>query len=54
LTSTDGCVIIDKDLSEKELKLLELIREFGYGEITIYIKNGEPYRVEKTKQSIVL
>lgn len=41
-------------LSEKEEKLLELIRNTGYGEIKILVQAGEPVRVEEIKKSIKL
>jgi hypothetical protein len=42
------------DISEKEKKLLDLIRSIGYGEIVILIQNMEPVRVEEVKKSIKL
>lgn len=42
------------DVSEKEKKLIELIRVTGYGEIIILVQNMEPVRVEEVKKSIKL
>ncbi len=42
------------DVSEKEKKLIELIRVTGYGEIIIMVQNTEPVRVEEVKKSIKL
>ena len=40
--------------TEKEEKLLDLIRNIGFGEIRIYIADGQPVRVEELKKSIKL
>ena len=37
---------------EKEEQLLKLIRELGFGEIHIYVANGQPVRAEEIKKSI--
>ena len=42
------------EVSEKERKLIELIRVTGYGEIVILVQNAEPVRVEEVKKSIRL
>lgn len=45
----------DKELlSEKEEKIIELIRSIGYGEIKIIVQAGEPVRVEEIKKSFKL
>lgn len=41
-------------LNEKELRLIRLIRELGYGELHLYISEGLPVRVEEVKKSIKL
>jgi len=41
-------------LSDQERRLIELVREIGYGEIRIIVQNGCPVRVEETKKSIKL
>lgn len=38
--------------TEKEEQLLKLIRELGFGEIHIYVANGQPVRAEEIKKSI--
>ena len=40
--------------SEKEEKLLQLIRELKFGEIHIYVADGQPVRIEEIKKSIKL
>lgn len=40
--------------TEKEDKLLQLIREIKFGELHIYIADGQPVRVEEIKKSIKL
>jgi hypothetical protein len=42
------------DVTEKERKLIDLIRVTGYGEIVILVQNTEPVRVEEVKRSIKL
>jgi len=42
------------DLSEKERKLVRLIRELAYGEIKLIIQDKVPVRVEEFKKSIKL
>jgi len=44
----------EKELSEKEKKLIELIRSTGYGEIRITVQDGQPIQVEEVKKSIKL
>lgn len=39
-------------LTEKELRLIELIRELGYGEIRIFVAEGQPVRAEEIKKSV--
>ncbi len=41
-------------ITDKEKKLLELIRSIGYGELNISVQNSEPVRVEEVKKSIKL
>ena len=40
--------------TEKELKLLEIIRSTEYGEIRIVVQEGKPIRIEEIKKSIKL
>ena len=41
-------------LTEKERRLIEVLREIGYGQITIFLEKGEPVRIEKIKESVKL
>lgn len=41
-------------LSDKEKKLIELLREIKYGEVVIFIQDGKPVRIEETKRSVKL
>ena len=52
MTNEPECGIVD--VSEKELKLLELLRATRYGQVIIYLESGQPVRVEKVKESIKL
>lgn len=38
--------------TEKEQQLLKLIRELEFGEVHIYVANGQPVRAEEIKKSI--
>ena len=42
----------DSKPSEKEEKLLKLIRELGFGQITIYVADGQPVRAEEIRKSV--
>ncbi len=44
----------EMELTPKEVKLIEIIRETAFGEIKIVVQNGEPIRVEEIKKSIKL
>ena len=39
-------------LNEKERKLIELLHQVTYGQVTIYVEAGAPIRAEMIKQSI--
>lgn len=43
-----------KALTEKEEKLLKLIREIRFGEIKIIVQDGMPIRIEEVRKSIKL
>ncbi len=43
-----------EEQTEKEEKLLEFIRQFGYGTLVILVQGGQPVRIVKTEQSIKL
>ena len=38
--------------TEKEDKLLQLIRELKFGEVNIYVADGQPVRAEEIKKSV--
>ena len=40
--------------SEKEEKLLQMIREIKFGEIHLFVADGQPVRIEEIKKSIKL
>ena len=40
--------------TDKEEKLLQLIRELKFGEIHIYVADGQPVRAEEIKRSKIL
>lgn len=40
--------------TEKELRLLEMIRKMGFGEIRIFVADGQPVRAEEIKKSVKL
>ncbi len=39
-------------LTQKEVKLIELCRALGYGQCILYLENGQPVRAEKLKESV--
>lgn len=41
-------------ITEKEKKLVEMIRDMEFGEINIIVPNKEPIRVQELKKSIKL
>lgn len=42
------------EITEKEKKLIELIRELCFGKISVIIQDGQPIRVEELVKSIKL
>lgn len=40
------------ELSEKEHKLIEHLRKVVYGQVTVFIENSQPVRIEKIKESV--
>ena len=51
ITLLDNC---DMVISEKDLRLLKLLREVDYGQITIFVQDGVPLRVEQGIKSTKL
>lgn len=43
-----------KPLREKEKRLIEFIRQLGYGEIVIKVQDGLPVMVEKATEKVRL
>lgn len=43
-----------RKLHEKELKLLEFIRQLKYGEVTIKVQDGLPVMIEKATEKVKL
>lgn len=43
-----------KQLHEKEKRLIEFIRQLGYGEITIKVQDGLPVLIEKATEKVKL
>ena len=41
-------------LGDKEKKLLELLREIGYGRVVIYLEAGQPVRIVEIQKSTKL
>ena len=41
-------------LSEKEAKLIRLIRELKFGELRLFIADSQPVRLEEVRKSIKL
>lgn len=51
---TDGDNGFVAELTEKEKKLIRIIRDTGYGEVKVFVQDKEPVRVEELKKSIKL
>mgnify|MGYP001581960178 CR=1 len=41
-------------LTEKEKKLIEILRTVSYGQVVIHLEKGEPVRIEQIKESVKL
>ncbi len=41
-------------ISIREWRLLELLRDIPYGEVTVFTQDNQPVRVEKVKESVKL
>lgn len=44
----------EKELHEKEEKLIEFIRQLRYGELTIKVQDGLPVMVERATEKVKL
>ncbi len=42
------------NMSDKEKKLIEELRKIKYGEVVVFLQEGQPIRIEKVKESIKL
>jgi len=42
------------ELTDKEQKLIELLRQTRYGQIVIYLEEGQPIRIERIRESVKL
>ncbi|ATW27571.1 DUF2292 domain-containing protein [Candidatus Formimonas warabiya] len=42
------------EITEKERRLIELLRSTGFGEVRITVQNGQPILVEEVHKSIKL
>jgi len=45
---------IKVEVTEKELRLLEKLREIGWGEVTIFMCDNQPVRIEQIKEGVKL
>ena len=43
-----------EEQTRREAKLLEFIRQFGYGRLVIFVEAGQPVRIVKPEKSIKL
>jgi hypothetical protein len=48
------CELISFNVTEKEKKLLDMLRQLKYGELRVLVNEGEPVRVENIIKSIKL
>ncbi|KKL94050.1 hypothetical protein LCGC14_1868550 [marine sediment metagenome] len=51
LTNIEKCGII---ISEKEKSLLKKLRQISYGQVTIFMQDGIPLRIEVIRESVKL
>ena len=51
---TEGDIMQEKELHEKERRLLEFIRRLGYGELVIKVQDGLPVMIEKATEKVKL
>ena len=42
------------DITEREKKLILMIRELKFGEMQLHVADGQPVRIEEVKKSIKL
>ena len=42
------------NISEKEKKLIELLRKIPYGKVVIFLEGGQPIRIEEVRESVKL
>jgi len=42
------------EVCKEEKRLIDFIRELGYGEISIKVRGGRPYQIVEPKKSILL
>jgi len=52
--SIGGGSLNEKELHEKERRLLEFIRQLGHGEILIKVADGLPQMIEKATEKVKL
>ena len=50
----DKKLTYDIMVTEREQRLIELLRETGYGQVVIFLEQGEPIRIELIKKSVKL
>ncbi len=48
---TKSCPMV---LSAKEAQVIRYLRELQYGELHVFVKEGNPFRVEEIRRSIML
>ena len=41
-------------LTEKEQRLIEELRRISYGQVVIFMQDGQPLRIERIKESVKL
>jgi hypothetical protein len=56
LTQENRCDTISSEelLTPKEKKLIEKLRTIPFGQVVIFMQDGQPYRVEKITESFML
>ena len=54
MTEAEASLRSLSDLTEAERKLIELIRQVGYGEIFLQMEDGQPEEIRELRRSILL
>lgn len=46
--------LLDIQVTPREKEILDYVRDLEYGEVTVFVQNGKPIRLEEIKKSVQL